>query len=66
MRPHLISMQLQSIRKSECPKEFQLADKRAEVHLNLTRKEESYTVSQCLNVGFLFLLVFYLHLTSVV
>lgn len=34
---------LESIRMSECPKEFQPADQSTAVHLNLTRKEESYT-----------------------
>ncbi|KAI3465611.1 hypothetical protein Pfo_022274 [Paulownia fortunei] len=33
---------LESIRKSECPKELAPADKRTAVHVNLTRKEEDY------------------------
>ncbi|KAL3624670.1 Plant UBX domain-containing protein 4 [Castilleja foliolosa] len=33
---------LESIMKSECPKELAPADRRTQVHVNLTRKEEDY------------------------
>ncbi|XP_052179274.1 plant UBX domain-containing protein 4-like [Diospyros lotus] len=37
---------LESIRKSECPKELEPADKRTVVHVNLTRKEENCPVPE--------------------
>ncbi|KAK7300384.1 hypothetical protein RJT34_11228 [Clitoria ternatea] len=33
---------LESIKKSECPKELEPADRRTSVHVNLTRREENY------------------------
>ncbi|KAG6748690.1 hypothetical protein POTOM_048619 [Populus tomentosa] len=34
---------LESIKQSECPKELEPADRRAQVHLNLMRREENYS-----------------------
>lgn len=36
---------MQSIRKSECPKELEPADRKTAVHVNLMRKEEDFSVS---------------------
>lgn len=36
---------LQSIRKSECPRELEPADRRSSVHVNLIRRMEEYRVS---------------------
>jgi len=41
---------MQSIKKSECPKELEPADRRSSVNVNLIRRNENYPVS--------FLLVF--------
>ncbi|MBA0627569.1 hypothetical protein Godav_005068 [Gossypium davidsonii] len=40
-------MLMQSIRKSECPKELESADKRSSVHVNLIKRNEKYPVSLC-------------------
>lgn len=44
---------LQSIRKSECPKELEPADKRASVHVNLIRRDENCPVSPYFYSNFL-------------
>lgn len=44
---------LQSIRKSECPKELEPADKRSSVHVNLIRRDENCPVSPYLYSNFL-------------
>jgi len=36
---------MQSITRSECPKELEPADKRAQVRVNLIRRDENYPVS---------------------
>lgn len=36
---------LQSIKKQQCPKELEPADRRSSVHVNLTRRDENYPVS---------------------
>ena len=36
---------MQSIRKSECPKELEPADRRSSVHVNLIRRDEDCPVS---------------------
>jgi len=41
---------MQSIRKSECPKELEPADRRASVHVNLIRRNEKCPVSVLFNV----------------
>ncbi|CAH8315314.1 unnamed protein product [Eruca vesicaria subsp. sativa] len=43
---------LDSIRKSECPKELEPADKRAPVHVNLMRKDEKCPEREKLTVAF--------------
>ncbi|CAH2078294.1 unnamed protein product [Thlaspi arvense] len=43
---------LDSIRKSECPKELEPADKRAPVHVNLMRREEKCHEREKLTVAF--------------
>lgn len=43
---------MQSIRKSECPKELEPADRRAPVHVNLVRKEGNYPVSPTFHRSF--------------
>lgn len=43
---------LESIRKSECPKELEPADRRAPVHVNLMRKEEKCPERQKRRVSF--------------
>lgn len=61
---------MQSIKKSECPKELEPTDRRASVRLNLTRREEDYPVcllfimSLPLNVfySYIFLLLIYFSL----
>jgi hypothetical protein len=36
---------MQSIKKSECPKELEPADRRSAVNVNLIRRNENYRVS---------------------
>jgi hypothetical protein len=36
---------MQSIKKSECPKELEPADKKSSVNVNLIRRNENYRVS---------------------
>lgn len=36
---------LKSIRRSECPKELEPADRRSSVHVNLIRRDENFQVS---------------------
>lgn len=47
---------LQSIRKSECPKELEPADKRAPVHVNLMRRDEKCPVSPLCKSSYIALL----------
>ncbi|KAL2973436.1 hypothetical protein AAZX31_14G045000 [Glycine max] len=46
---------LESIKKSECPKELEPADRRTAVHVNLTRRDEDYPVFPFLFSSFLHL-----------
>lgn len=39
---------MQSIKKSECPKELEPADRRSAVNVNLIRRSEKYPVSSML------------------
>lgn len=41
---------MQSIRKSECPKELEPADRRSSVHVNLIRRDEKCPVSNFFTV----------------
>ena len=41
---------LQSIRKSECPKELEPADRRSSVHVNLVRRDQKCPVSLFLSL----------------
>ncbi|KAL0310747.1 UNVERIFIED_CONTAM: Plant UBX domain-containing protein 4 [Sesamum angustifolium] len=43
---------LQSIKKSECPKELQPADRRTAVHVNLVRRDENYPEPQVRRAAF--------------
>uniref|UniRef100_A0A5B7BGS7 Putative plant UBX domain-containing protein 4 n=1 Tax=Davidia involucrata TaxID=16924 RepID=A0A5B7BGS7_DAVIN len=44
---------MQSVTKSECPKELEPADRRrTEVHVNLMRKEENYPVPEKRRISF--------------
>ncbi|KAA8526539.1 hypothetical protein F0562_008258 [Nyssa sinensis] len=43
---------LESIRKSECPKELEPTDRRTAVHVNLTRKEENYPLPEKSHIPF--------------
>ena len=41
----------QSIRRSECPKGLEPADRRSQVSVNLTRRVENYPVSSCTSLS---------------
>jgi hypothetical protein len=41
----IIYFLMQSIKKSECPKELESADKKSAVNVNLIRRNENYRVS---------------------
>lgn len=45
---------MQSIKKSECPKELEPADRRSSVHVNLIRRNENCPVSSLLMIYCLF------------
>lgn len=47
---------MQSIRKSECPKELEPADRRSSVHVNLIRRNENCPVCPFFAAEFLFML----------
>ena len=54
--------QLQSIRKSECPKELEPADRRSSVHVNLIRREENCPVSPLFFLNYMY--VFMVHTSA--
>ncbi|KAK4765172.1 hypothetical protein SAY86_026262 [Trapa natans] len=43
---------LESIKKSECPRELEPADRRSPVHVNLTRRDEKYPEPEKLHIPF--------------
>jgi len=52
---------MQSMKKSECPKELEPTDRRTSVRLNLTRRDENYPVC-LLFIVISFEFVFYLYI----
>nr|GEW42050.1 homeobox protein shoot meristemless-like isoform X3 [Tanacetum cinerariifolium] len=47
-------MQFVSIRKSECPRELEPADRRSSVHVNMIRRDENYPVVSSFKVAWIF------------
>lgn len=46
MNPYNICLSLQSIARSECPRELEPVDRKIRVHVDLVRREENFTVSR--------------------